>query len=275
MTQLPNGFEEINAEARRIWDANAEWWDDRKGDGSRFEDELLIPVTERLLELQPGQIVLDVGCGAGRFARRLAESGAHVVACDFSERFIQRARKRTPPGLTNVEYHVLDATSESALLALGPGGFDAAVATMVLMDMAAIDPFMAALSKLLKPGGRFVFTVMHPCFNSPHAFKVAEEALEQGRVVFRAGMKVMGYLTATVTKGEGILGQPEPQLYFHRPIGQLLEAGFRHGFMVDAFEELEEPPAQGTRDPRLFRFSWDDVPEIPPVLAVRMRLHNR
>jgi len=272
MSQSTKGFDEINAEARRIWDANAEWWDDRKGEGSPLEDDVLIPVTERLLGLQSGEAVLDIGCGAGRFARRMAEAGAHVVACDFSERFIQRARKRTPSSLTNVEYHVVDATSESALLALGSACFDAAVATMVLMDMTAVDPLMRALSKLLKPRGRFVFTVMHPCFNSPYAFKVAEEVHEEGRLVFQTSMKIIGYLTAITTRGEAILGQPEPQLYFHRPIGQLLKAGFEQGFVVDGLEE----PAEGrTGDSRSFRFSWNDVPEIPPVLAVRMRLHNR
>ena len=53
------------------------------------------PATERMLALQPGERVLDVACGAGRFARRMAASGAQIVAFDHSERFIERARLRT------------------------------------------------------------------------------------------------------------------------------------------------------------------------------------
>ncbi len=37
---------------------------------------------------------------------------------------------------------------------------------MALMDMADIEPLFSALRELLKPGGRFVFTVCHPAFNS-------------------------------------------------------------------------------------------------------------
>ncbi|MFQ6043062.1 MAG: hypothetical protein ACE5PV_19585, partial [Candidatus Poribacteria bacterium] len=38
-------FPEFNAEARRIWDANAEWWDDKIGDGNEFQCELIEPAT--------------------------------------------------------------------------------------------------------------------------------------------------------------------------------------------------------------------------------------
>jgi len=55
---------DLNAAARRIWEANAEWWDDRIGDGNEFQEELLEPTTERLLALQPGEKVLDIGCWA-------------------------------------------------------------------------------------------------------------------------------------------------------------------------------------------------------------------
>lgn len=129
-------FSEFNAETRRIWNTNAEWWDDRIGDGNSFQCELIEPATECLLRVCPGETILDVGCEAGRFARRMAELGAHVVAFDFSERFIERAKKRTPLDMKNIEYHVADATDEEQVLALGVNRFDAAVATMALMDMA-------------------------------------------------------------------------------------------------------------------------------------------
>ena len=96
-------FPGLNTEVRRVWDANAEWWDDRIGDGNAFQCELIEPVTERLLQVSPGEVILDVACGAGRFARRMAELGAYVVAFDFSERFIARAKQRTPPDMKNIE----------------------------------------------------------------------------------------------------------------------------------------------------------------------------
>ena len=89
-------FPELAEENRRIWEGNARWWDDRIGDGNDFQTVLIEPATERLLEVVAGDTILDAACGAGRFARRMAELGARVVAFDQSEEFIARARERTP-----------------------------------------------------------------------------------------------------------------------------------------------------------------------------------
>jgi 2-polyprenyl-3-methyl-5-hydroxy-6-metoxy-1,4-benzoquinol methylase len=153
-------------ESLRIWEANARWWDDRIGDGNEFQNELIEPATERLLAVAPGDRILDIGCGAGRFTRRMASLGATVVAFDFCEAFIERARERTPAETTGIEYHTLDATDSDAVRRLGETRFDKAVATMCLMDMSDIYPLFEALTDVLKPGGLFVFSVLHPCFNS-------------------------------------------------------------------------------------------------------------
>lgn len=257
---------DLNAESRHIWDANAEWWDDRIGDGNDFQLQLIEPATERLLELKPGETVLDVACGAGRLARRYAELGAHVVACDFSEKFIERARRRMPPG-ADIKYHVLDACDRDQLLSLGARRFDAAVATMALMDMAAIEPLFSALRELLRPAGRFVFSVCHPCFNTPYATRFMEARETDGRYAPECGVKVTGYLTPVARKTEGIVGQPQQQYYFQRPLHALLGAAFREGFVLDGLEEPALAPQDVGRGIR-----WEQMPDVPPVLAARLRL---
>jgi 2-polyprenyl-3-methyl-5-hydroxy-6-metoxy-1,4-benzoquinol methylase len=184
----PSEFPEHADENRRIWDANAHWWDDRIGDGNDFQTLLIEPATERLLAISPGDVILDIACGAGRFARRMAELGARVVAFDQSENFIERARERTPEE-SPIEYHVLDAADPEALAALGMRRFDKAVCTMALMDMPQIDPLPALLTSLLKPGGRFVFSVTHPCFHSAAIQRYAEMYEEEaGRHIIRTGV---------------------------------------------------------------------------------------
>jgi len=265
----PSEFPECVEENRRIWDANARWWDDQIGDGNAFQDVLIEPATERLLAVQSGESILDVACGAGRLTRRLARLGARVTGIDGSERFIERARRRTAADDVAVEFRVMDACDERAMRALGERSFDRAVCTMALMDMPCIEPMMRALGRLLKPGGCFVFSVIHPCFVSAGVQRFVEAGEDEaGRQRVQKGVKIREYLTPGAKKTEGILGQPEPQYYFHRPLHVLLGVSFRAGFVVEALEEPAFPAEMAeTEGLRLI-----DMVEIPPVLVVGMRL---
>ena len=256
--------EHLNDEARRIWDANADWWDEQLGDGNPFQRELLEPVTLRLVEPARGQLILDIACGAGRMSRLLAARGATVVAVDFSERFLARARARLGPE-ARIEYRQLDVTRKDQLATLGAARFDAAVATMALMDMARIEPLFEALAALLKPGGRFVFSILHPCFIGPGSGLFAEERTEEGRIRRVAGVKVTRYRSAETYRGEGMPGQPEPQIYFHRPLALILQEAFRNGFTLDGMEEPGFQP--GTEA----WFQWQGLPELAPILVARLR----
>jgi 2-polyprenyl-3-methyl-5-hydroxy-6-metoxy-1,4-benzoquinol methylase len=263
-------FPDQTDENRRIWDANARWWDDRIGDGNDFQTFLIEPATELLLDVSSGDTILDAACGAGRFARRMAELGAHVIAFDYSTEFIARARKRTPKDAT-IEYHVIDAGDTEGLLSLGAKRFDKAVCTMALMDMPEIGPLFTALKRMLKPGGIFVFSVIHPCFHSAAIQRFAEMYEEEaGRHIVRTGVKVSCYLSPFARKTEGIIGQPEPHWLFHRPISLLLKPGLENGFVMDGIEEPPLPKPE-KRKPGV---RWDDMPEIPPVMVMRMRLNK-
>jgi SAM-dependent methyltransferase len=260
-------FPEQADDNRRIWNANARWWDDQIGDGNDFQTLLIEPPTERLLDLRTGDVVVDIACGAGRFTRRMAQLGAQVVAFDYSEEFIARARERTPSDAP-IEYRVADAANAQALLALGATRFNKAVCTMALMDMPQIETLFTTLPRMLTPDGVFVFSVTHPCFHSADIQRFAEIFDEaDGRHAIRSGVKVSSYLSSVARKTEGIAGQPEPQWFFHRPISTLFRVAFDAGFVVDAIEEPRLPvPA-----PRKAGVRWDDMPDIPPIMVVRMR----
>lgn len=255
-------------ETRAIWDGKAEFWDDRMGDGNRFQLVLVGPATERLLALQPGERVLDIACGNGVFARRLARLGARVTATDFSLRFLELARARSEPG-DEIDYRLADATDEEQLLSLGEGQFDAVVCNMALMDMPVIDPLFRATRRLLRPGGRLVFAVPHPAFNSNDTTHVMELEDRAGEVVESLSIKVRGYLHVPPGKGAGIVGEPAPHWYFHRPLAELLGACFAAGLVIDSLEEPAFPPEpERSKQP----FSWINLTDFPPVLAVRARI---
>jgi SAM-dependent methyltransferase len=255
-----------NAASRAAWEANAAFWDERMGDGNDFVEKLCWPAIERLLALRPGERILDAACGNGLTSRRLATAGAQVVAFDFSAPLLEHARARSAAHA--IDYRLLDATDERALLALGEARFDGAISNMALMDIAEIAPLFNALARVLRPGGRFVFSVMHPAFNGNHASLLAERIEADGASTLEYSVRVRRYLTPTVDRGIAIHGQPEAQPYFGRPLQELLRPAFEAGLVVDGLEERAFD--RGDRDDRRGP-TWDNVPEIPPVLVVRVR----
>jgi 2-polyprenyl-3-methyl-5-hydroxy-6-metoxy-1,4-benzoquinol methylase len=262
-------WRELTGESNAIWEQNAGFWDSHMGEGNDFQLKLIGPANERLLELREGDLVVDAACGNGHFARRMGQLGAHVVAFDISPTFVERARTRTAAmGLADrVEYRVLDGTQREQMLTLGAGRFDAATCNMALMDMPEIRPLLDCLRELLKPGGKFVFSIMHPCFNSVHTLKFVEEEDREGDLITRYGLKVLSYISPSAHKGLGVIGQPAPQYYFHRPLSALLNECCAAGFVLDRIEEpVFGPEATSNR-----ALSWTHFKEFPPVFVARMR----
>lgn len=260
-----------NAEVQAAWNTNAEFWDARMAEGNDFFHVLLWPAVEKLLRPEKGERLLDVACGNGITSRRLTQAGARVTAFDFSDAMIELAKKRGGPA--EIDYRRIDGTDNEALLALGARAFDGALCNMALMDMADIDPLMTALGSLLRPNGRFVFSVLHPCFNNPSTIQTGEMEDRAGSLVTTYSVKVSRYLTPYSQLGLAMHGQPVPHVYFHRPLSALLAPAFDAGLVLDAIEERAFPPEHLAGSTPL---SWNGhFSEIPAVLVARLRVESR
>lgn len=259
----------LRDETRAMWDTNAAFWDAQQGDeGNRTQQTLVGPAAERLLALQPGELVLDLACGTGTMARRMARLGAHVVAADFSAGMLEHARARAQAAGDQIEFMRVDATDEEQLRQLGAGRFDAAVCLQALMDMPTIEPALRALARAIKANGRVICSVTHPCFNATDMRKTLSEEDRDGQIVETRGVVITHYITPTVTRGQGIIGQPQPHYGFDRPLSVLLGACFAAGFVLDAFEE----PVPDMPTPEREWFRWSNFTEIPSQLIFRLRL---
>jgi trans-aconitate 2-methyltransferase len=105
---------------------------------------------ETLLELlapQPGELILDLGCGTGQLTAKIAATGAKVKGSDFSEAMIAKATQNYP----QIEFKVEDARNFQVEQSL-----DAVFSNAVLHWVKPPEAAIECIHKALKPGGRFV-----------------------------------------------------------------------------------------------------------------------
>lgn len=125
--------------------ANSQTWDpDRYARNARFVADLGMPVVE-LLNPQPGERILDLGCGDGALTEKLVALGCHVVGIDGSAEQVEAARAR------GLEAYVMDGQQLTFA-----NEFDAVFSNAVLHWMKRADDVIAGVWRALKPGGRFV-----------------------------------------------------------------------------------------------------------------------
>jgi demethylmenaquinone methyltransferase/2-methoxy-6-polyprenyl-1,4-benzoquinol methylase len=97
--------------------------------------------------VRPGDRVLDAACGTGDLATAAARAGAgSVVGIDFSERMLERARRKAP----QLEW----VRGDLLALPFEDGSFDAATIGFGIRNAADLDLALAELHRVLRPGGR-------------------------------------------------------------------------------------------------------------------------
>lgn len=99
------------------------------------------------LDPQPGERILDLGCGTGELARAIADRGAQVLGIDSAASMIDQARSRYPD-LT------FDCIAGESLPYAAE--FDAVFSNAALHWMTDADAVVQGIVRALKPGGRFV-----------------------------------------------------------------------------------------------------------------------
>jgi SAM-dependent methyltransferase len=111
----------------------------------------------RAFGLGAGSRVIDLGCGPGLYANRLARTGAAVTGIDFSPRSIDYARDRAARDSLKIDYRLGDYLE----IDVEPG-YD--LATMIMCDYCALSPqqrarLLGRVAQMLAPGGAFLFDV--------------------------------------------------------------------------------------------------------------------
>ena len=214
------------------WDNMAAWLDEKHGDtGDLWHRALIDPALLALIGDVNGLQVLEVACGNGYLSRRLARMGAQVTSVDASSALIERAQAHEMRDPLSITYHISDAASLSML---DTESFDLVVCNMALMDMEDAASAIIEIARVLRPRGRFVASLEHPCFeHGPSTAWILEQSAGQPPILWRKVSHYREVAPYTINWKE----QQWQTTTYHRPLSWYMQALRTAGFALTALEE--------------------------------------
>lgn len=146
----------------------------RKPDTIRRTVEWLI----QILDLKPGDRLIDLGCGPGLYTTRLAKSGLHVTGVDFSQNSIAYAVETARQNNLQIIYRCEDYLQLDDV-----SYYD--IALLIYGDFCPLSPekrtrLLANIHRALKPGGHFVLDVSTPVIRKKVGLKQGWYAVQSG-----------------------------------------------------------------------------------------------
>lgn len=242
MTQRPPAqFRPVgDAEAQRAnrgdWDREADEYQREHGEflrdvGFVWSPEGLDEADAGLLGDVEGRRVLEIGCGAGQCARWLRSQGATAIGVDLSFRQLQHSRRLDDETALPVPVSCATATA----LPFADRSFDLGCSAFgALPFVVDIGTALREIARVLRAGGRFVFSVVHPIRQL-----FGDDPSESGMCVTRSYFDSSAYVESDA---DAVATYVEP----HHTLGDWVAAITAAGLRLDA---LIEPvwPAGHTR----------------------------
>ena len=252
----------------KLWDQNADVWTMLARMGCDiYRDFLNTPAFLKMLPDVSGLRGLDVGCGEGHNTRLVARRGANMTGLDIAPKFVRHAQDKEDEEPLGITY----LAAGGADLPFADESFDFLVAFMSLMDMASHEEGVREAYRVLKPGGIFQFSILHPCYCTPRFRRVRDESGQE--VAVECG----GYFAEPQgLVEEWIFGAAPDELKqrlpkfrvprFFRTLSSWVNLLLDVGFVVERMQEPYADDETVSREPHLA-----DTRVVPLFLHVRCR----
>ena len=228
------------------WERLAGWWIDELAADPAYDEEIA-PLLIRLLDPQPDRLYADLGCGNGRLAKKVSQSGARIVGCDLNLELLRIAHE---------ECSVVQAVLPDLRWVRG-STFDGAYVALVLEHIEDEVEFFAQVAEAVRPGGVLAMVINHPVWTAPKSTPIEEP---EGEILWRTG----AYF------GKGFSDEPAGRAkvrFYHRPMAVLLNAASEAGWDIRHMSE------SGISERQMERFpEYAGQGHIPRLLGVRWEL---
>ena len=209
------------------WGKVASWYNTLlETDQNSYQRKLILPNLIRLLEIKKDEVIIDLACGQGFFARECAKLGAKVIGVDISSELIEFAKQDK-----SVEYHVSEANK---LDFLHNESVDKILIILSLQNIENVQDVIKEANRVLKPKGQLFIVLNHPAFRIPKDSSWGWD--ETKKKQYR---RLDGYMSETSEQIQMHPGDKpwEKTTSFHRPLQFYFKTLSKNGLSVTRLEE--------------------------------------
>lgn len=158
------------------WGKVAQWYHETVEDKASYQRDLIMPNLMRLMDIRPGQKILDLGCGEGLFTRRFAKAGAEVTAIDISKELVEIAKREATNENEHYKFQPRFFVSDAARIPMvADASQDIVLINLALQNIEDAPSVLKECSRVLKPaglrqgsgepkGGKLFIVLNHPAF---------------------------------------------------------------------------------------------------------------
>lgn len=247
--------EDEKSTIRKQWNFAADSWSDFVETGKDSGKKIIVPGIISLLPVKKKttEKALDVCCGEGYYSRLLKERGYLVTGVDISKKMIKIAKEKSG----DIDYHCSDAAN---MPFLKDNTFGLVICSMGLIDTPDLEGTLKEIQRVMKKGGCFIMSIIHPCFDRPRTGAWVRDG--EGR---KLHFKIDNYMkeeTLTINWDMKRLKYPFDTIGYHRTLSTYMNALIENKFQIDRILEpcLKE---NGEIDQEEFR--------VPNFLIIRCK----
>lgn len=209
------------------WDSSEEWYNSCVGEkGHYYHEAILLKGAVRLLNLSPGNSLLDLGCGQGVLERQIPKT-IEYTGIDNSKALLGIAKK-----MSSREFLLGDVC---APLPLNNQKFDAACFLLSLQNMELPEKAIEQAALHLKPRGKLLLVLNHPCFRIPRQSSWGFD--EQMHLQYRRMNLYMTPQKIPIQTAPSLKDKSATTYTFHHPLSYYVSALSKNNLAITAMEE--------------------------------------
>ncbi len=203
-----------------FYDGHSEWYDKYFSPFHHEEEEFWL---RECLGPGRGAVCLDVACGTGRSGRLLREAGYRAVGFDISAGQLRFARPRLAAAVR----------ADARRLPVPDASADAATGMYFHTDTDDFAAVVREVARCLRPGGRFAYLGVHPCYVGPFVYRLDEQ--RDQALTFTSGYGTAGWASRGSGDGSKIGGRVG---FHHKTLASFLQAFMDAGLTLRAIREF-------------------------------------